>query len=193
MRLLVDLYFASLNTFTSVTQYDTTMLQQYLHETEQARVALLALYQSIPDNNNAPEGRWSAREILYHLYKTELGIAKIYRAGARAATMHIAKTDEELTSEHNGLQEVVERRDVKIIAPDHIQPSDLPPDIDVVELLAQSRSMLLQYIALRTDDDLRSMSFAHPVRGLLTLYGWITFVGVHEQRHTEQMSELLTS
>lgn len=166
------------------------MLQQLLSEIEQTRHELLELYNSIPDKNTAPEGRWSAREIMYHLYKTELGIAKIFRAGARVATIHPPKTDNELQEEYNGLQDIPIRRDVKIVAPDHIQPSGLEPNVDVVALLAQSRAMLLQYAPVKTDEELRTMSFAHPVRGLLTLYGWISFIGVHEQRHANQMSEL---
>jgi uncharacterized damage-inducible protein DinB len=164
----------------------------YLDMLDKTRKELLGMYEEFGESATLRpnEFTWSAHDILSHLYLSEFGIAKMIRVFGRVATPHAAFSDEQLEQERATLSEVLSNRTEKHNAPDTIKPTDASVQTDILSSLQQSRELLLSSAQKLTDEQLRSYSFPHPIRGNLTLYGWLWFVATHELRHTEQMREL---
>ncbi len=164
----------------------------YHIELAAAREALLGVYARVSDPNVPPsDGGWTARQIMHHLYLSENGIARVYRAVERVATPCELFNDEKLLAERDVLSAWVSNRDIKVEAPDRIQPLELGYDVDVLAQLAVSRDLLIDFSNSLSDEHLRSYTFLHPIRGALSLYGWLWFVAAHERRHTEQLRRQL--
>jgi len=58
--------------------------------------------------------------------------------------------------------------------------------------LSISRDLLVDAAHLLSDVQMRSLTFVHPLRGKLSMYGWLWFVACHERRHLEQIRSLLS-
>lgn len=166
-----------------------TIPNEYIDALHKQRTALVELYARCSSVEQAQEGRWSAKEILYHLYKTELNIAKLIRASQRMASVESPRTDTELAEERTVISAVAVVGERKVSAPENLVPVDIPDGADVLALLQESRSALLEYAQSKTEEEMRSHMIPHPVRGPMTLYGWLYFVAMHEARHTTQLEE----
>lgn len=168
-------------------------IRVYLDMLDSTRKELLKTYDGFGESatTRPNEFTWSAHDILAHLHLSEFGIAKMIRVFGRVATPHPPFTDEQLEQERLILSEVLSDRTTKHNAPEPIKPNDATAQTDVYASIQDSRELLLSSAQKLTDEQLRSHSFAHPIRGNLTLYGWLWFVATHELRHLEQMKQLL--
>lgn len=165
-----------------------TLIEEYLQKLATARAELLRVFEATEQKDHAPEGKWTAQQILTHLYLSENGIARIFRSAERVCQHHPPLSDEQLADERRHMAEQFLDRSIKLTAPERITPVEAMADSE--QQLKASRQMLLDCSAELSDEQLRSLSFPHPLRGDISLYGWLWFVAHHEMRHTEQLQEL---
>lgn len=133
-------------------------------------------------NTKAEPGTWSIAQILDHLYLMERAITHQINVTLTHGT--IAPTD--IKPFHLTLD-----RSRRIEAPAHVVPSDEPKTLEELQdELNQSRTSFLHVLEGHSDEELTQLSFPHPVFGLMDLKQWKEFIGLHEQRHLEQMREV---
>lgn len=175
------------------TKYPITV-QERLAELDDARQILIA---EITDKNCDPykpdrDGRWSIAEIAYHLHLTEMSIIKMLQHTLKEGQRHERVPDDKLRMEWQGLGMALGNREMKIKAPNFVEPEKAPRLEETLQLLEQSRQALRDTVKDLSIDDLASVSVPHPVKamGNLTGAGWLTLVGRHELRHVDQIKEL---
>ncbi|MCP4217269.1 MAG: DinB family protein, partial [bacterium] len=69
-------------------------------------------------------------------------------------------------------------------------PVDRPKE-KLVEELKQSRSEFRKFLPGTDAYNLAELVFPHPAYGKLNFYQWILFLGKHEERHLNQMKNML--
>ncbi|MDW8241479.1 MAG: DinB family protein [Acidobacteriota bacterium] len=170
-----------------------TSLEDRLAELSEARAALMT---EIESAMSAPvphdPTRWSLAETVYHLYLAESSIARLLEKALQSGQRHARVADEQLRAEWEHIRLVLTDRQARANAPAAVMPNDAPPVAEAVERLQQSRQRLLRLLEQVSLDDLASISIPHSNEaiGRLTGAGWLTLIGYHERRHTQQIREL---
>lgn len=126
--------------------------------------------------------QWSIAQVLDHLYLMERTIA--HQMGVTLKQGQPAPTNTK--PYHLTLD-----RTRRIQAPPHMVPTEEPKSFEQLkEQLEQSRASLIRVLEGHSDDQLTQLSFPHPVFGLMDLKQWEEFIGLHEQRHMEQIRDI---
>jgi hypothetical protein len=134
--------------------------------------------------NGKTGGCWSPLQVLEHCWLTEkMVIAFLHRPSAE---MH----DQETVHGNSKLHHlVVNKRDIKLQAPDRLQPTGaITSCADFESKFASLRQGLhdsLEGGTLIVDNRV----YPHPVLGILTVTDWLYFLIHHTQRHIEQLHE----
>jgi hypothetical protein len=167
-----------------------TELLAYL-DTQRAHV--LGAASSLPQerwSERPAADRWSVSEVCWHLQRVETGVAKLIRKRANEARTSGHPAEDAESSLLNSLdgQRVMDRS-LRLQAPTQITPTEMPSAADVQQQLNESRAMLRAAVAEADGLALSSIKHPHPVLGEIDLYQWILFVGQHEARHAEQITE----
>jgi uncharacterized damage-inducible protein DinB len=137
----------------------------------------------------APD-RWSVAEVYWHLQRVEQGIARLIRKRATEAREQGIPAEQDASSKLGALDgRRIADRTLVIKAPSQITPTDIPSAEMVQQQLEESRQMLRAAVAEADGLALGHVTHPHPVLGEIDLYQWILFVGQHEERHAEQISE----
>jgi hypothetical protein len=177
---------------TTVQQFPAT-LPERLAELEQVRAALLAeLGDGSFDPPSADEGRWSIREIAYHLYLVESRITGLLKMLLGSDKKQERKGDEKLRVEWEMTSSRATDREIRTSAPAFTIPENAPPLNESLKLLEKSRDDLVATVSAASIDDLASVSAPHPIEalGTLTGAGWLSLIAHHEIRHTRQIREI---
>lgn len=135
-------------------------------------------------------GGWSAAEIVQHVARVEAGVVKMIGAGA---TMPRTATADELAEAviTDRKRRIVRDRSVKVEAPERTHPREaLDADAAMAQLVA-SRAALLAAFRAADLAVLDGVTFPHPFIGALTLRAWVELIAHHDNRHAQQMAELL--
>jgi len=168
-----------------------TELLEYL---DAQRAHVLGAASNLPPERwiERPEAdRWSVSEVCWHLQRVETGVAKLIRKRANEARLqgHPAEdADSSLLGSLDGRR--LDDRSVRLVAPTHITPTDMPSAEVVQQQLNESREMLRAAVTEADGLALGSITHPHPVLGEIDLYQWILFVGHHEARHAKQIDEV---
>ncbi|USB34147.1 DinB family protein [Paenibacillus sp. YPG26] len=156
-----------------------------MEQNQQIRQHIYELAAGLNDrqlNVRLDPGQWSIAQVLDHLYLMERTIA--HKFGETLKQGQSAPTS--IKPYHLTLD-----RTRRIQAPPHMIPTEEPRSFgQLKEQLEQSRASLIQVLEGHTDDQLTQLSFPHPVFGLMDLKQWREFLGMHEQRHMEQMRDI---
>ncbi len=141
----------------------------------------------------APD-QWSVAEVCFHLHRVERGVAKLIdkRVSEARAMGHPAELDASSvlgTLDGRGLMD----RSRRLVAPERVSPQELPDPAVVQQQLEESRAMLRAALAEADGLALGTITHLHPVLGEIDLYQWILFVGQHEARHVEQITETVSA
>jgi DinB superfamily len=139
-----------------------------------------------------PLGVWSALENAYHLHLVERGSASAVRKILEASERMEPVSLDTLRAGWERERKMLLNRTTKIDAPASVAPLETPPLEDVVRMLGESRAKLMKAVEGRSFEDLCSVSFPHPVLGVLSGALWVSFITLHEARHVEQIQELST-
>jgi hypothetical protein len=170
---------------------------------DEVRARLVARVESLDEeaqNFRKDETCWSVAEIVEHL-------ATLERRLSQLATMMVGKVESVAAAAGGGetadsgahfkpfsLAEQVEQvRERKLVAPDEVRPRG---GVAVADSLARLKESRAAFEALRPRierADLSAATYPHPSFGPLNIYQWIAFIGLHEQRHLNQIERVLNS
>ncbi|WP_026906717.1 DinB family protein [Paucisalibacillus globulus] len=154
---------------------------------EETREELVELVRGLSDeafNAKPSEDRWSIGQIYHHLALVELATVKAVQWGV--------KEDKDTKTEQKNISPMLNRKK-KFPAPKVVEPGGGPFEVkEIVEMLNNSRKKLLATVnSLEDSSSLYEKSVVHPAFGLLPLNQWVEAVPLHEQRHMEQIKEIM--
>jgi len=168
---------------------------------DESRARLVARVESLDDsaqNFRPADGTWTAAEIVEHLSTLERSLLQLATMmlgkieGAAAAGGTQAGGEAASHFKPFSLDDLAEQaRGRKFEAPEQVRPRG---DVPLADSLARLRESRAGFAALRPRFELADLSAAtypHPVFGPLNLYQWLAFIGVHEERHLNQIERLL--
>lgn len=158
------------------------------------RAALMAAADSVPTDRwtTAPNaGTWSVAELLEHLYKVEHSCARVIAKRAAVAReaghpLEVATSSKLGALDDRGLLD----RSARITAPERVAPTGTLGAVEARAAVERSRAELHAAIATADGLALESVREVHARFGEIDLYQWILFVGQHEARHAQQMTEI---
>jgi len=149
-------------------------------------------------NYRADEKAWTVAEIVEHLAALERRLSKLF-------TMMVGKVESVAAAAAVGagdgphfkpfsLEELTERAcREKYVAPEEVRPSGGVPVADSLARLRESRAAVEALRERIERADMSVAAYPHPVFGPLNFYQWLAFIGIHEQRHLDQIERLLDS
>jgi uncharacterized damage-inducible protein DinB len=161
---------------------------------EKERAGLLTSIGQVPEarRDQRPTAQhWSVSEILEHLAHVERGITTLLATRGReppAEPVSPAILDEARLTPERAAR--IRDRSVRIEAPERIRPAGRIGSAEALEALTAARAALVAAYLAADPAALDGLTQRHPVVGLLTLRGWVMFVGHHEARHAAQVAEL---
>ena len=153
------------------------------------RAALLAAVDRVPGDlrsTKPAEGRWSVQEVLEHLTLVE-GRALMLLGALVADAPSLEGASADPTAVNRAL---LGNREMKIAAPEPIQPTGGVTVAAALESLERTRAALLAAMDQAEGKDLAKVSRQHPALGPLDGYQWIGSLAGHEMRHTLQIEEI---
>lgn len=93
-----------------------------------------------------------------------------------------------------GVEPMIERSKVeKYTAPDAAVPKGEQPITNSIESIKRTRAALIELKPRMEKVDMSKVSYPHPAFGPMTPYQWLVLIGLHEQRHLDQIEAVLSS
>ncbi|MBP2000521.1 putative damage-inducible protein DinB [Paenibacillus shirakamiensis] len=136
-------------------------------------------------NQKPAPDKWSIAQVMDHLYLMERTIA--HQIGVTI------KNDVDAPTDLKPYKLTLDRTR-HVDAPPNLVPSEDRLTMEHLKSeLAQSREALIASLAGQDQEKLKHLSFLHPVFGMMDLTQWEDFVGIHEERHMEQIREVKNS
>jgi len=139
-----------------------------------------------------PDGeKWTIQQLVEHISIVEHNVARICSKLVEAAKTNGKLSDGSLAVADDFASKWSSVGDVKLEAPERVQPTGNVSIAGVFEQMNTTREVLA---ALRSDFesyDLSGSKFPHPFFGDLTATEWLILSGGHEARHTAQIERLL--
>lgn len=162
-------------------------MSMYYEKTYKTRKELLQLLEELNEEKlhqkENPE-QWTVSENVEHLYLFEKNIL----IGLQKAIQRKLAVEEKDVN----LEKILANRTYKVKAPEGFVPSSHPyTKVELVKLLEQSRANLVAFIEEVDEDSIHRYGFNHRWIGDLTVNQWLQLVGFHEQRHMEQIKEVV--
>ncbi|MCP5107329.1 MAG: DinB family protein [bacterium] len=172
-----------------------TRLSEIVSEIGDARTTLYGIVEELSQKelDERPDpGLWSAGEILHHLYLVETGITKLLVKQVERAAKRGIGPDPDDESVIGSLDRfAIVTAETKFKAPSNSVPRRGIEKGELMKLLQDSRTALLEIVSKAGSYNLSELLFPHPVFGRINMYQWILFVGKHERRHTVQLEDLV--
>ena len=143
--------------------------------------------------HHPPGGGWCGAELVFHMGRTEGATTKMLEGLFAKALADGLAADTETTSLVHSLDylRVPDRHGRRFEAPERLRP---PADADLAsswESLRTVRERTDRAVASEDGLDLTKISAPHPIFGPINGYQWILFIGLHEERHLNQLKETL--
>ena len=169
--------------------------EEMLRHLDENRAVLRAAVDGVPRNvretRPAPD-RWSVAEVLEHLTRVETGLTRLLTkrlAEADASTTFLpdAETSSVVSTINNEL--LVDRR-YKITAGERVVPTGDLSSEAAWTALDTSRRDLKALVSSYEGRDISSVMMPHPVLGPINAFQWFVFIGTHEARHANQITEI---
>ena len=139
-----------------------------------------------------PDGeKWTIQQLVEHISIVEYNVARICAKLIEAAKTNGKLSDGSLAISENFASKLSSIVDVKLEAPERVQPTG---NISIAGAFEQMKITRDALAALRADFesyDLSGSKFPHPYLGDLTATEWLILSGGHEARHTAQIERLL--
>lgn len=146
------------------------------------------------DRQRAPDGRWSAAQIVWHVAKVERSVARLLaRKTAELGPMATVPPGPSPEAVLNVLNHVpFLDRSRKLEAPDGIRP---PAEIDLVAERGRLADGRVQLLAAAYDcgPRLSLVRHDHVYFGSFDGWQWVLMVARHEERHLLQLQELVAA
>ena len=144
-----------------------------------------------PEGVVTPPGAWSVATIVEHLRLTETSVSKLLHVTVSRlpadARVKETQTDSVL---HRLDASRMANRDRRVPSPAIVQPSTDVALADALAGLEASRASLRNSLLEADGLALGNFTFPNQAYGMIDLYQWLVFVGLHESRHACQIREL---
>lgn len=152
------------------------------------RVATLTEEQ---ENSKSGADGWSVKEIIEHLSLVEKQIVRLSTLMLMKAESASEKASPDGRIGPISLDRIAERASrEKYQAPETARPTGASVS-DSLAVMRASRETLHGLRQRFEATNLSSVSYPHPVFGPLNLYEWFVMIGVHEERHLNQIDAIL--
>jgi hypothetical protein len=169
--------------------------EQLLRQLDERRAALCAAVEAVPPtrrDTRVVADRWSVAEVLEHLTRVEEQITRLLATKLSEAQMTGAMEPE---PESGPLTDTIDRarildRSRRITAGERVLPRGGMDAAAALAGLEKSRANLRDLVIAYDGMAIGAITHPHPVLGIINGYQWIDFIGMHEARHTAQISEL---
>ena len=173
-----------------------TSVAQIFEAIDETRERLYKRVEGLTDeqaNAHRGENRWSVTEIIEHLAIMEdrLGrMMKMMLAKAEGASKGI--TGATVRIKPFSLDRFIERsRNEKYTAPEAVRPSGTAAMDDLLARMRNSRQELRALRERIEATELSMFTYPHPAFGPLDFYEWLALIGLHEERHLNQIESVL--
>jgi hypothetical protein len=135
-------------------------------------------------------GRWSPAAIAEHVTLVEVSTGKLIARKLFAEPASEADLASARQKEASLLARAARRED-RLVAPDFVSPTGRWPDrSELLSTFLTHREMVVVQLSDPTRD-LRRFAAPHPLLGPLDAWQWGMFLGLHLQRHLDQLEEAL--
>ncbi|WP_286228376.1 DinB family protein [Neobacillus mesonae] len=161
----------------------SNLVNDNLYETRNNLVKEISSLSYTQFNSRPNKNMWSIAQVCHHLVLVE-------QATIKAIAWGLKKVDN-TQKERKNVQLILDRTK-KFNAPEIVEPDVEPFEVQfIIDLLNDSRKKFLTFLSTIEDQSiLAEKSFKHPALGELPLDQWIEQIYLHEQRHTEQITEI---
>ena len=150
---------------------------------------LSAEAEKLPTEN----GKWDVAKVVEHLAKVESGMMSIAMRLLTAAKDQGLKFSGVALSPNFVEQfEKILEEDKRLEAPGVVQPEGGKPISESLAAMDKNRQQLNMLRPMFEEYEGTKMTFPHPVFGGLTAIDWLTLIGGHESRHTDQIERILS-
>lgn len=159
-------------------------INQKLEETRTELLVIVASMNGYQINKQKDFGGWSISQVCQHLYITE----ELYVVAIRKGL----KSKEDSFIAKKPVERLLDRSE-KIEAPEIAKPSNEVIECQVIiEKLNNSRLKLHELLSKVEDSSVLSRRYyVHPVFREMLLIEWLESLYLHEQRHIQQIKEIL--
>ena len=161
-----------------------TFVNDKFDETRKQLFEEITLLSDAQFNRKPDQDKWSIAQVCHHLVLLDERVITVISSGL--------KKMDSIQNERKEIHTIVLDRSIKFIAPEMIEPSIEPFEVQqMVDLLNDSRKELMRFLSTIEDESkLAKKSVMHPALGELLLDQWIELIYLHEQRHIEQIKEI---
>lgn len=159
-------------------------IKQKLKETRDELFGILTGLSGDQLNQQKDLNSWSISQVCQHLFKTE----ELYVVAIKKGL----KSKEDSFIENKSVEFLLDRSQ-KLEAPDIAKPTDEFLEYkEIIEKLNNSRQKLLELLNTVEDQSVLSRRhFIHPVFKEMLLIEWVKSLYLHEQRHINQINEII--
>lgn len=159
-------------------------IKQKLKETRDELFGILTGLSGDQLNQQKDLNSWSISQVCQHLFKTE----ELYVVAIKKGL----KSKEDSFIENKSVEFLLDRSQ-KLEAPDIAKPTDEFLEYEeIIEKLNNSRQKLLELLNTVEDESVLSKRhFIHPVFKEMLLIEWVKSLYLHEQRHINQINEII--
>lgn len=159
-------------------------IKQKLKETRDELFGILTGLSGDQLNQQKDLNSWSISQVCQHLFKTE----ELYVVAIKKGL----KSKEDSFIENKSVEFLLDRSQ-KLEAPDIAKPTDEFLEYEeIIEKLNNSRQKLLELLNTVEDESVLSRRhFMHPVFKEMLLIEWVKSLYLHEQRHINQINEII--
>jgi hypothetical protein len=126
---------------------------------------------------------WTAGQVAEHIIKFSSGGAEILNSPG-------VDTQRDPAEKIGPLRDLFLNFDIKMTAPDFIQPSNAPKDKDTVSQSLENNYTPMISLSKTSDLTLTYPDFELPQYGSLTRLEWMYFILFHTQRHIHQLKSI---
>ncbi len=139
-----------------------------------------------------PDGeKWTIQQLVEHISMVEYNVARICAKLLEAAKTNGKLSDGTLAITEDFTAQWSSVSDVKLEAPERVQPTGGVSIAGSFEQMDTNRDALAALHSDFDSYDLSGSKFPHPYFGDLTATEWLVLSGGHEARHTAQIERLL--
>lgn len=162
------------------------MAKEIINQLESALNDTLNLVDSLSENelNKIPfEGSWTAAQVARHLYKSEVGIDKMFYT--------LSKPVERAPDQKAAwLKELFLNFETKMKSPDFIQPEEQHYDKEILtNSLKAEKEKVLEAVNISNLNEEAMLGDDHPLKGSTKLE-ILHFLTYHTMRHNHQIREI---
>ena len=139
-----------------------------------------------------PDGeKWNIANIVEHVSIVESGMIRICAKLLRKAETNGKPADGTISTSDSFFEKTVEIANLKLEAPEVVQPTREVSIDESMERLRENRQHLHELKPSFEKFDGSEYKFPHPFLGELSAGEWLTLIGGHKLRHIKQIEKLV--